>query len=32
VGGFIEQMALDANLYLYDRRVWVKDAAWENSR
>jgi site-specific DNA-methyltransferase (adenine-specific) len=19
-------------LYLYDRRVWVKDAAWENSR
>lgn len=32
VGGFIEQMALDAALYLYDRRVWVKDAAWENSR
>ena len=32
VGGFIEQMALDASLYLYDRRVWVKDAAWENSR
>ncbi len=32
VGGFLEQMALDASLYLYDRRVWVKDAAWENSR
>jgi DNA modification methylase len=32
VGGFIEQMGLDAGLYLYDRRVWVKDAAWENSR
>jgi DNA modification methylase len=32
VGGLIEQMGLDAGLYLYDRRVWVKDAAWENSR
>lgn len=32
VGGLIEEMAMDAGLYLYDRRVWVKDAAWENSR
>ncbi len=32
VGGLLEQMALEAGLYLYDRRVWVKDAAWENSR
>ncbi|HEX2905529.1 MAG TPA: site-specific DNA-methyltransferase [Phototrophicaceae bacterium] len=32
VGGLIEQMALDAGLYLYDRRIWVKDAAWENSQ
>ena len=32
VGGLIEQWALDAGLYPYDRRVWVKDAAWENSR
>jgi site-specific DNA-methyltransferase (adenine-specific) len=32
VGGLVEEMALDAGLYLYDRRVWVKDAAWENSR
>jgi DNA modification methylase len=32
VGGLIEEMALDAGLYLYDRRVWAKDAAWENSR
>jgi site-specific DNA-methyltransferase (adenine-specific) len=32
VGGLIEQFALDCGLYLYDRRVWVKDAAWENSR
>ena len=32
VGGLLEQFAFDAGLYLYDRRVWVKDAAWENSR
>jgi site-specific DNA-methyltransferase (adenine-specific) len=32
VGGLIEQLGLDAGLYLYDRRIWVKDAAWENSR
>jgi site-specific DNA-methyltransferase (adenine-specific) len=32
VGGLIEKWALDAGLYPYDRRVWVKDAAWENSR
>lgn len=31
VGGFIEEMALEAGLYLYDRRIWVKDAAWANS-
>src|SRR5262249_17624801 len=32
VGGLIEGAAYEAGLYLYDRRVWVKDAAWENSR
>ncbi len=32
VGGLIEEYAADAGLYLYDRRVWVKDAAWENSK
>lgn len=32
VGGLIEQWGLEAGFYLYDRRVWVKDAAWENSR
>lgn len=32
VGGLLEEMALEAGLYLYDRRVWVKDAAWEKSR
>lgn len=32
VGGMLEEMALNAGLYLYDRRIWVKDAAWANSR
>lgn len=31
-GGFLEECAAQAGFYLYDRRVWVKDAAWENSR
>jgi len=32
VGGLLEEWALKAGFYPYDRRVWVKDAAWENSR
>ena len=32
VGGLIEEAAKNAGLYLYDRRIWAKDAAWENSR
>ncbi len=32
VGGMIEAAALEASLYPYDRRIWVKDAAWENSK
>jgi site-specific DNA-methyltransferase (adenine-specific) len=32
VGGLVEQWALGAGFYPYDRRIWVKDAAWENSR
>jgi site-specific DNA-methyltransferase (adenine-specific) len=32
VGGLVEQWASEAGFYLYDRRVWVKDPAWENSR
>jgi len=32
VGGELERFALDAGLFLYDRRVWVKDPAWANSR
>ncbi len=30
VGGIIEKFALEAGLYSYDRRIWVKDAAWAN--
>lgn len=30
VGGIIEELALDAGLYPYDRRIWVKDPAWAN--
>ena len=32
VGGLIEQWTDDAGLYLYDRRVWVKDPCWENGQ
>lgn len=32
VGGLIEDWALAGGFYPYDRRIWVKDAAWENSR
>lgn len=32
VGSLLEEAAYDAGLYLYDRRVWVKDPTWENSR
>ena len=32
VGGLLDEAAYDAGLYLYDRRVWVKDPCWENSR
>lgn len=31
VGGMLEEMALTAGLYLYDRRIWIKDPAWANS-
>ena len=32
VGEILEKAAMKAGLYLYDRRVWIKDAAWENSK
>ncbi len=31
VGGMLEEMAMEAGLFPYDRRIWVKDAAWANS-
>ncbi|MBI1881465.1 MAG: site-specific DNA-methyltransferase, partial [Chloroflexi bacterium] len=32
VGGLIEEWGVNAGFFMYDRRAWVKDAAWENSR
>lgn len=32
VGGLLEEAAYEAGLYLYDRRIWHKDAAWQNSK
>lgn len=32
VGGFLEETARNEGFHLYDRRVWVKDATWENSK
>jgi site-specific DNA-methyltransferase (adenine-specific) len=32
VGCIIDEAAEAAGLYLYDRRAWAKDPAWENSR
>lgn len=31
VGGLIEEWCNKAGFYLYDRRIWVKDPAWENN-
>lgn len=30
VGGLLEEMAIKSGFYPYDRRIWVKDPAWEN--
>lgn len=32
VGGLIQEWGEAAGFYLYDRRIWVKDPAWENCR
>lgn len=32
VGGLVEDWIQAAGFYMYDRRVWVKDPCWENSR
>ena len=31
-GSLVAESARRAGLFLYDRRIWVKDATWENSR
>ena len=31
VGGILEELAMDAGLFPYDRRIWVKDPSWANS-
>jgi len=32
VGNVIQDFANEAGLYLYDRRIWKKDPAWQNSQ
>lgn len=32
VGESLERYAYESGLYLYDRKIWVKDPAWANSR
>lgn len=32
VGGALESFAYNSGLYLYDKKIWVKDAAWANSK
>ena len=32
VGGLIDRWATDAGFFMYDRRIWVKDPCWANSR
>jgi site-specific DNA-methyltransferase (adenine-specific) len=32
VGGLIEEWATQAGFFMYDRRLWVKDPCWANSR
>jgi DNA modification methylase len=32
VGHYLEKYAYDVGIYLYDKRVWVKDPSWANSQ
>lgn len=32
VGHYLEKYAYENDLYLYDRRIWAKDPAWQNSQ
>ncbi|MBF4390225.1 DNA-methyltransferase, partial [Vibrio anguillarum] len=31
-GHYLEKYAYDIGLYLYDRRIWLKDPTWQNSQ
>lgn len=31
-GGMIQDVGREAGFYLYDRRIWIKDPCWENSK
>ena len=32
IGGFLQSYGQECGLYLYDRRIWVKDPAWANCK
>ncbi len=32
VGAYLEQYAYEVGLYLYDKRIWMKDPTWANSK
>ncbi|ROJ30774.1 DNA-methyltransferase [Morganella morganii] len=32
VGHLLEKYSYESGLYLYDRRIWVKDPSWQNSQ
>ncbi|MBF4322561.1 DNA methyltransferase, partial [Vibrio anguillarum] len=32
IGHYLEKYAYDIGLYLYDRRIWLKDPTWQNSQ
>lgn len=32
IGGLVEQWSTEAGFFVYDRRIWVKDPCWANSR
>jgi site-specific DNA-methyltransferase (adenine-specific) len=32
IGGFLQSYGQESGLYLYDRRIWVKDPAWANCK
>lgn len=32
IGHYLEKYAYDCGLFLYDRRIWVKDPTWQNSQ